>query len=136
MTTDEPNVPTHDHSFDDWAHPYMHTGDHPWTSPFGPGHSHGTVTGRLTPNEPKLPRLPAAGPSTPDDPIVSIELYRPSRICVSDYVVTDHPTDAANLLDRAASILNELARRGAFTDGELTTETARWFTDYDGLARS
>lgn len=84
------------------------------------------LEGALAAPEPE----PAGEPSTLD----GTELYRPARICVSDYVVTDHPADAADLLDRAASILNELVRRG-FNGGELTTETARWFTDYDGLAR-
>jgi hypothetical protein len=79
---------------------------------------------------------PTGEPSTSD----GTELYRPSRICVSDYVVTDHAADAADLLDRAASIMNELARRGAFAGDAFNAdpaagEVARWFTEYDGLAR-
>lgn len=79
---------------------------------------------------------PADEPSTSD----GTELYRPTRVCVSDYVVTDHAATAADLLDRAASIMNELARRGAFAGDEFNAdpalgEVARWFGDYDGLAR-
>lgn len=69
--------------------------------------------------------------------------HRPNaRICVDPYVVADHGATSADLLDRAASIMNELARRGVFTHGVIAgaadaqPDVARWFTDYDGLARS
>lgn len=75
-------------------------------------------------------------------PEVRVEdLYRPSRICVTDYVVTDHAADAADLLDRAASIMNELVRRGVFTHGVIAgaadaqPDVVCWFGDYDALAR-
>jgi len=64
------------------------------------------------------------------------ELYRPHRICVSDYVVIDHPATAADLLDRAASIFNQLALAGAPVGTEAVLEIVGWLGSYDDLARS
>lgn len=66
------------------------------------------------------PEPSADEPSTSD----GTELYRPSRVCMSDYVVTDHPTDAADLLDRVAFAVGPAI---------ATPEITRWrqdFTDF------
>lgn len=128
MTTDEPNVPTHDHSFDDWAHPYVHTGDHPWTSPFGPGHSHGTVTGRLTPNEPKPQDIPYIPP-----PFTATE---PARLSFED-VHFDQDTALELLNDAAVTLRRAIATRDV-TDVRKhgwVLDAEAWLARFEELGR-